>query len=158
MVYCSFPTYIGYFALGCYLGRTKKNDTLWLGVLLAVIGVVAAVAESYYWLGESPENNWLGLKASVQFLAFGVILMLFSRQMSENYKPTKLSRFVEWCGTQSMPIYMSHMLVCVAIGIVPLVSDYWILKWIAVFSIDVLFVKLLGRFLPKQFLPFIVIR
>lgn len=158
VVYCSFPTYIGFFALGCYLGKNKPSLNVWYSISIIIIGLVLAIAESYYWLDYNPKNNWLGLKASVQFLAFGVILLLFSKKISDNYKSSKLKQMIEWCGVQSMPIYMSHMLVKFTLNILGFTPTLWITNWGVVFVLDAIFIFVLNKFIPKNILPYLGIR
>lgn len=96
--YCSFPTYIGYFALGCYIGRNKVSPSLWFSSIIIILGLILAVIESYFWLDYNPQNNWLGLKSSVQFLSFGIILFLFTKKISSFYKTNKMTRIIELFG------------------------------------------------------------
>lgn len=158
ILYCSFPTYIGYFALGCYLGKNNISPNLLFSVSITIIGMLLAVMESYYWLDYNPQNNWLGLKASVQLLAYGIILFLFNKQWSNNYKSTWLKKIIEWLGNQSMPIYMTHILIIFALGMSGFTPSLWITKWIVVLGIDVLFIFLLSKLLPKNILLYLGIR
>lgn len=158
VAYCSFPTYIGFFALGCYIGINKINPNLYLSLFIMIIGLILAVLESYYWLEYNPKNNWLGLKASVQFLSFGVILILFTKRFSSYYRSNKITRIIEKFGTQSMPIYMSHILVIFALNIIGFISNFWVVKWGVVFILDVIFIFSLKKILPKNFLAYIGIR
>lgn len=158
VIYCSFPTYIGFFALGCYLGKTQKVFKIWYSISIIIVGLIFAILESYYWLDYNPTNNWLGLKASVQLLAFGVILLLFSKTLSENYKRTKIKQIIEWCGRQSMPIYMSHMLIKFILNTLGITSILWIINWGIVFVLDILFIFVLTTFIPKSILSYWGIR
>lgn len=89
VAYCSFPTYIGFFALGSYIGKNKIYPNLYLSIFIMIIGLIITVLESYFWLEYNPKSNWLGLKASVQFLSFGVILLLFTKRFSSYYKSNR---------------------------------------------------------------------
>lgn len=158
VVYASFPTHICFFALGCYIGKNKIHPNLCLSLFIMTSGLILAILESYYWLEFNSKNNWLGLKASVQFLSFGVILLLFTKKLSSNYRSNKITRIIEKFGTQSMPIYMSHMLVLFALNIIGYTSHFWIIKWGAVFLLDVIFIFSLKKILSKNFLSYIGIR
>lgn len=120
--------------------------------------LVLSVLESYYWLDFNPRNNWLGLKASVQLLAFGVIPLLLTKQISRNYRSTKITRIIEWLGVQPMPVYMSHMLVKSSLKDIGFAVDSWIVYWFVVLSIDVILIIVLTKFLPKRILPYWGIR
>lgn len=158
VAYCSFPTYIGFFALGCYIGKNKVYPNLCFSLFIMIIGLILSVLESYYWLEYNPKNNWLGLKASAQFLSFGVILLLFTKRFSSCYRSNKITRVIEKFGTQSIPIYMSHMLVIFALNIIGFTSNFWIVKWGIVFVLDVIFIFSLKKILSKNFLAYIGIR
>lgn len=158
IAYCSFPTYIGFFALGCYIGKNKVCPNLCFSLSIMIIGLILAVSESYYWLEYNPKSNWLGLKASVQFLSFGVILLLFTKKISNYYRSNKITQIIEKFGTQSMPIYMSHMLVIFALNIIGFTSDFWFVYWGVVFILDVIFIFSLKKILSKNLLAYIGIR
>ena len=158
VLYCSFPTYIGYFALGCYIRRHEVSPSLWFSSIIIIIGLILSVLESYFWLDYNPQNNWLGLKSSVQFLSFGIILLLFSKKISGFYKTNKMTRIIEVLGTQSMPIYMSHMLVKFAMSAIGFNPNFWIIHWGVVFALDVFFILTLNKILPNKFLQYIGIR
>lgn len=158
VAYCSFPTYIGFFALGCYIGKTKMKPNVWFSLIIVILGLTLSVLESYYWLDYNPKNNWLGLKSSVQFLSLGIILLLFTKELSGCYRSNKITRIIETFGTQSMPIYMSHMLVKFALNKIGFNPDMWITNWGVVFMLDVIFIFTLAKVLPKKYLPYIGIR
>lgn len=158
ILYCSFPTYIGYFALGCYIRRNKVSPNLWISSIIIVLGLFLAVLESYFWLEYNPENNWLGLKPSVQFLSFGIILLLFTKEISGFYKTNKITRIIEELGTQSMPIYMSHMLIIFALNVIGFNPSFRLINWSVVFILDALFILLLNKIIPNKFLSYIGIR
>lgn len=158
VAYCSFPTYIGFFALGCYMGKNKIYPNLCFSLFIMIIGLIIAVLESYFWLEYNPKSNWLGLKASVQFLSFGVILLLFTKRFSNYYRSNKITRVIERFGSQSMPIYLSHVLVIFALNIIGFTSNLWIVKWGIVFVSDLIFIFSLKKILPKNFLAYIGIR
>lgn len=158
IVYSSFPTYIGFFALGCYLGKKQISFKVWHSVLIIILGIVLSLLESYYWLNYNPNNNWLGLKPSVQLLAFGVILLLFSRKLSDDYKSSKVKQIIEWFGVQSMPIYMSHMLVKTVLVILGFTSNWWITNWIVIFTLDVILIYILTKIFPKNILLYLGVR
>lgn len=158
VVYCSFPTYIGFFALGCYIGKNKIYPNLYLSLFIMIIGLILAVLESYYWLEYNTKSNWLGLKVSAQFLSFGVILLLFTKRFSSYYRSNKITRVIETFGAQSMSIYMSHMLVIFALNRIGFTSNFWIVNWGVVFILDVIFIISLKKIFPKNLLSYIGIR
>lgn len=158
VAYCSFPTYIGFFALGCYLGKNKVSPNIWLSFTIIIIGLIFAVYESYFWLEYNPKNNWLGLKASVQFLAFGVILLLFSESLNVRYQTNSISRIIEWFGKQTMPIYLSHMLMYMILKKINVIPDLWIMNCFFVFSFDVILIIFLTKILPQKVLLCLGIR
>lgn len=158
IVYCSFPTYIGYFALGCYLGRARLSPNMCMAVSIVIVGSVLSVLESYYWLDLNPRNNWLGLKASVQMLAFGIISLLFTRTFTNNYKSTRYTHIIEWFGSQSMPIYMSHMLLLFALKLIGFAPNLWVTNWAVIFLLDVFFIFILTKILPNRILSYLGIR
>ena len=158
IVYCSFPTYIGYFALGCFIGRSRLSPNMYMAVSTVTIGWVLSVLESYYWLDFNPSSNWLGLKASVQMLAFGVISLLFTKTFTINYKSTRCTHIIEWVGSQSMPIYMSHMLLLFTLRLIGFAPSLWVTNWAVVFLLDVFFIFILTKILPNRILPYLGIR
>lgn len=158
VVYGSFPTYIGFFALGCYLRKKKLILNLRVSILLMFIALVLSVVESYYWLDLNPECNWLGLKSSVQILSFALILLLFTLRLSEHYKSTKFKKWIEFLGSQSMPIYMSHMFFPLVLNKFSIHPDSWITNWGLVMALDIFFIFILTRFIPKRILPYLGIR
>lgn len=158
IVYCSFPTYIGYFALGCYLGRTEIRPNCWIVCIITILGLIGAVAETYYWFTYHGTNNGVGLKSSVSFFSFGVILLVFSKRFSDKYKSTKITKWIEWCGVQSMPIYLSHMLIFFIINYMGIQFMTWFINWLLLFSLDVFLVYAIYRGLPQKVLPYLGIR
>lgn len=158
IVYCSLPTYIGYFALGCYLGRTEIKPNCWIVCIITILGLIGAVAETYYWFTYHGENNGLGLKSSVSFFSFGVILLVFSKQFSGKYKSTRFTKWIEWCGVQSMPIYLSHMLILFIMNVLGIQLVTWFSNWLLLFSLDVFLIYVMYRMLPKKVLSYLGIR
>lgn len=160
ILYCSFPTYIGFFALGCYLGRTKTSIKMWPTILIIVTGLILSMLESFFWLGYNPENNWLGLKSSNHVLSFGIILLLLSPKLRSTYVSNKLKSLIEWFGRQSMPIYASHLIVMFLYGgsIIGFSPDNWIENWVVIFISDIIFIYIISKIFPKKILPYLGIR
>ena len=157
IVYCSF-TYIGYFALGCYLGRTEIKLNCWIVCVIIILGLAGAVAETYYWFIYHGENNGIGLKSSVSFFSFGVVLLVFSKLLSDKYESTNFTKWIEWCGVQSMPIYLSHMLILFIINTLGMHLMSWFANWLLLFSLDILLIYAMYRMLPSKVLPYLGIR
>lgn len=158
IVYGSFPTHIVFFALGCYLRKSAVTLSPWLFILLICAALAFSVVESYFWLDLNPKCNWLGLKASVQILSLALILLLFSPKLSEHYKSTKYKKWIELLGSQSMPIYMSHMLLLLVLNYLGIHPDLWIVNWGLIMALDALLIFILARFMPKRVLPNLGIR
>lgn len=158
IVYSSFPTHIVFFALGCYLRKRTVTLSLRSSILLTCAALAFSVVESYFWLDFNPKCNWLGLKASVQILSLALILLLFSPRFSEHYKSTKYKKWIELLGSQSMPIYMSHLLLLLVFKKLGFHPDLWIVNWGLIMALDTLFVFILARFMPKRVLPYLGIR
>lgn len=156
--YCSFPTYIGYFALGIYIGKTKRIPNLYLITILSLAGLIFAVSESYYWYEYNPSCKWYGLKPSVSLLSIGVILLIFYLKTKFNFRKSFLTNCIEWIGNQTLPIYLSHMLVILAFERIGLVTDSWIKTCFVVFISDVFLIYILNLVMPKKLLPYFGIR
>lgn len=158
ILYCSFPTYIGFFALGCYLGRKKISPSIRLAILTIVIGLILSTLESFFWLDYNPNNNWLGLKSSVHILSFGIILLLLSKKLSINYTSNKLKSLIEWFGRQSMPIYTSHMIIMFLSARLGFSPNNWAENWIVIFILDIIVIYIISKVMPKKILPYLGIR
>lgn len=57
-----------------------------------------------------------------------------------------------------MPIYMTHLLIKLALNIIGFNSSFWIINWAVVFVLDVFFIFTLNKIVPNKFLPYIGIR
>lgn len=158
VVYCSLPTYIGYFALGCYLGRTKVEPNCWLAWTITIVGLAFAVAETYYWFEYHGNNNGMGLKSSVSVFSFGAILLMFSKSFTDRYHSTRFTRWIEWCGVQSMPIYLSHMFVLFILNALGIHFATWYANWLLLCFLDVLLVHAMYKVFPQRILPYLGIR
>lgn len=158
IVYCSFPTYIGYFALGTYIGKTKKIPNLCLIIVLSLVGLILAIFESYYWYEYNPSCKWYGLKASVSLFSIGLILLIFFLKNKIKIRRGFLINQIEWIGNQTLPIYLSHMLVVLVIERMGFAADSWIGHCLVVFISDIFLIYVLNLVIPKKLLPYWGIR
>ncbi|WP_462342901.1 acyltransferase family protein [Phocaeicola plebeius] len=149
---------MGFFALGCYLGRTKISPSIRLAILTIVVGLILSILESFFWLDYNPNNNWLGLKSSVHILSFGIILLLLSKKLSINYTSNKFKSLIEWFGRQSMPIYTSHMIIMFSSARLGFSPNNWAENWIVIFILDIIVIYIISKILPKKILPYLGIR
>ena len=158
VVYCSFPTYIGYFALGACMRMTNTRIHIKLMIIITVITAILSVLETYYWVNINFSNSGtLGHKPSVALYSVCIILLLFSSNVKEAYKGSIYTKYIEKCGINSFSMYLTHCLFIPLLGAVCQIPS-WLFRWFIVLLLDVLFVHCIKYVIPIRWHKYLGIR
>lgn len=150
------PSAIVFYAYGCYRGKGGKSLGIGVSVLCALAALVLCVVESR-WL-YSFRGSGFGLKPSAQLFSFFIVaLALHPRFASWRAQGRNLSaragRALVWLGRISFPVYLTHMLVIHALGMLGPRLDLptgGFCAWAVVLCVDAVCVWAAMQLLPKR--------
>lgn len=143
-----FFVWIFYFTLGIVISGTKRDYSIFIPVLLIVLGIVLQYFEAET-LFELTKGAY-GQKMSAIISNTGMILLMFSVRIELQYNHGRpWLRMFEFIGKHSFGIYLAH------IYMLQLVSHFfilnnWIVKWISVLLLTIFAILLAKKILPNN--------
>ena len=143
-----FVLWIIFYMLGIWLSTHSRNYPLWPVWLVSIIGFVASIIESKYYL--PIHGSGLGIKLSSFVYSAGVIMLLFSEKVENLFHKNYVSRAFVYVGEISFGIYLLHIYVCVILTrIFP--TQIWIINWILTLTVTILLIMVAKRIIPQRF-------
>jgi surface polysaccharide O-acyltransferase-like enzyme len=130
----------GYYLLGIYLVDSKIRSSR--AVLLGVLGFLVAIFGSWYvttLLGESYTgffHSYLSLNMIVASAALFLILIRIPKERLECSNRT-LNRLIHWIGENTLPIYLTHILILEALQL-ELLGFAWPYTGISMLDVPIL--------------------
>ena len=143
-----FPLWIVYFVLGVYLAKTNRDFNVGILIGLALVGLVLQMIEAHFLDGFHGIGD--DIKISWFFYSVVIILLLFSKRLENAFDiQSQISRIIIIIGTLSFSIYLTHYLVrLLYYHFAPI--HYWPLDWVAVLTLDILFLLFLKKIIPSK--------
>jgi len=142
-----FVLWILFFMMGIWYSTQSRNYSLILPILIVLVGLVASVIESKYYL--SMHGSGMGIKFSSFVFSAGMIMLLFSEKVEKLYSNNALTRVILYIGEISFGIYLIHMYVRIAVGFAHINS--WFIEWALTLGITVGIIVITKRLLPGAF-------
>lgn len=142
--------WIMFFCQGILMGKTKRDYTISILLLLLVLSLILQLIESYYLY--AIRGDGFGIKASAFLYSFIVILILFAKKSQAFYESNnnKFLSFIEYIGKISFGIYLIHMYV------IRLVNKFigfenWGIKWFLALVLSMAIIYGVKQILPDKF-------
>lgn len=147
-----FPLWLGFFTLGIYLAKYKKYLASIKCIVLLILSLFIAVAETLY-LHEC-YGGGLGTKPSSFLVAISIILLLFNEKIKYWYDKHIKYAAVTYISKMSFIIYLTHYYIIIVLSQFCQI-DHWIVQWSIVFFTDLLIITIIDRILPQKLKPFV---
>lgn len=129
-----------YFMIGCYLADRKRDYSLWLPLVLAMIFLAA----QYY--DGITKINYGVFKISTLCFNCSILFILFSEKLEKQYNAIyKVLLPIKLIGSISFGIYLTHLYFVRFVKF-----ENWYFRWFVLVIISVGFVYLLTLFIPKK--------
>lgn len=151
--------WIMFFVTGCALSKIERNYSIILVFLVALVGYILSVVESRYLLLNY--GMGVGIKPSAFLFSIAICILLMSATIEKTYiklsnTNKKFFRFLEYLGSISFAIYLSHYYFKLYIlSLIPFVDYSWITRWVTVLVCSVLIIELLRRLIPQKYHQFL---
>lgn len=145
----SFPVWLVFYAMGCYLRKVKRDYSLYLPVIMVLLSIVISYAETYYW--NTFYDGGFGIKCSAYVYSMAVIMVLFSIRVEQAYKRNIVTRSIEYIGRISFAIYLYHLFVVMCFDRFHVTEMPWIIRWMVCIATTTVVVTLARRIFPKKY-------
>lgn len=124
-----FTTWIMFFVIGIYCGKTTINISNITLILSAILFLILSIFETYFIFSKTNDiyNAVTGVKISCFLYATSIILLLFKNANNKNYK------ILPYIGQVSFGIYLSHIIFLTFVSgilnkIAPILNSYGLVK------------------------------
>lgn len=136
-----------YFVLGVVLSNSKNNYSIFLPILLIIIGIILQYYESLYLFDIGRIS--LGQKVSAIASNSGIILLMLSDKARSYYKSNVLGKFFEYLGGNSLGIYLVH---CYFVSLFSCVIniDIWGINLLLALCSTLIFILVAKRLFSKS--------
>ena len=144
--------WIVFFIIGCYMSHVSRNYSLWIPLFVAMTGFIGSYIEGHFLILNY--GSGAGIKPSSFIFSIAMCFVMFSSRLEQIYDNchAKLFKALEYIGSISFAVYLLHMYVkSFILPKIPLVSEYWFLRWLIVFMVSVIIVELIKRWIPSQY-------
>jgi len=142
-----FVLWILFFMLGIWYSTHSRNYSLIPAILTILVGLVASVIESKYYL--PMHGGGTGIKLSSFLFSTGMITLLFSEKVEKLYSNNAITRAILYIGEISFGIYLIHMYVRIAIGFIHINS--WPIEWALTLGITIAIIVIAKRLFRQSF-------
>ncbi len=143
-----FVLWIIFYMLGIWFSTHSRKYPLKLAWIIIIIGLVASVIETKYYL--PIHGGGLGIKFSSFVFSAGIIMLLFSEKAEKLFRINRLNKALVFIGEISFGVYLLHIYVCVfLIRLCP--TQIWIINWTATLAITILLIMVAKKILPQRF-------
>lgn len=145
-----------FFCIGLFLSKTNRDYTLWMPILMIILGFVIAVIDMNE-LYELTGVYQVGQKTSLYLYDAGVILLLMSRKTESIFKKTKVTSLILYVGEISFGVYFLHVYLIFILNNFNL-GDNWFTSWITSTILTILIIIFMKRIAPKFSLKYLGFR
>lgn len=145
-----FPVWCVFFAMGCYLRKSKWNYSLFLPFIMTLVGIVMSYGETYYW--NINYGGGFGIKISSFVYSMAVITLIFSQKIECVYKRNVMTKGVEYVGYISFPIYLYHFIIIDCFRMFHTVNNMpWCICWGTCMVMTIVLIKILKYVVPQKY-------
>lgn len=148
--------WVVFFIIGCYMSHVSRNYSLWIPLFVAMTGFIGSYIEGHFLILNY--GSGAGIKPSSFIFSIAMCFVMFSSRLEQIYDNchVKLFKALEYIGSISFAVYLLHMYVkSFILPKIPLVSEYWFLRWLIVFMVSVMIVELIKRTVPSRYHSYI---
>lgn len=144
-----FVYWVFFYFMGVYLSDKKRDYSLFLPVILIVVGFVTQIFETKYLM--SCGNLGVGLKISSWIYSAGVILLLFSSKVERTLtRNNKCYTMMVKLGTMSFGVYLIHVYSLMLESKI-VHSDNWLISFVIISILTTGIVLLLREIIPEKY-------
>ena len=143
-----FVLWIIFYMLGIWFSTHTRYYSLWPVWIITIIGLVASVIETKYYL--PIHGGGLGIKISSFVFSAGIIMLLYSEKAEKLFRINRLNKTLVFIGEISFGVYLLHIYVCVLMTrLCP--TQIWIINWTTTVVITIILIMVAKKILPQRF-------